>query len=182
MNKFSLLKKYIKLFLFVVIAGIFLFHLSTQIILLYSLNDKKNIPIKKDLIEQMTQKKEIIEVVKDSEEKLFRDYYTKVSKPMVSKLREVCYKQVVNILKNKPNCNLEDLDVGSLMELDKLYETVISGIMKTQEEMERNEEKRLTTISTPIPDKTGWMRYVNQSRDYSVDYPDSLIISSENKD
>ena len=177
----SLIKK-VKIIFAIIVAGVLLFYLSKQILLLYSLNDKKNIPIKRDLIEGMTQKREIINTVKDSKEKLFGDYYAKVSGPMDSKLREVCYRQIMNIAKNKPNCPLDELDVESLRELDKLYETAILGIIKTQEEIGKIEEKRLTTLSSPSPDKIGWLRYISQDKKYIVDYPADFMISTEGKD
>lgn len=161
------------------IVGVFLFFLSKQLLLIYSLNDKKNIPVKRDLVEQITQQREIINTIKSSPQKLFTDYYVQVKGPMDTKLREMCYRQVIHILKNKPSCSLEELDVASLKELDAHYEKIIQGILKVQDKVNEIEEKRLTTLSSLSPDKSGWMRYTSRINTFSVDYPKSMSIGRE---
>jgi len=173
------MKRLIIGFLTVVFLGTLSYYIFQQILLMRSLSDKKNISIKKDRIENITQQREIIQISKDNEQKLFADYYIKIRDPMSKKLKDMCYRQFINIIKNKPSCSLEDLDVDSLGELNAFYEQIISGMVKVQDEVNRLEEMRLSRLGTSSPDKLGWMRYISRDKMYSVDYPMDLNISSE---
>lgn len=160
----------------------FVVYLSTWAPFLYGILNAKNVQMKLDLIDELNQKKEILENVNDPKERQYVEYYEKINIPIKQKIDELCSKRILKIIDKKSKCTFEDFNLTSLKEVDKLYEKAIMGFMDVQNRVQDEKSRKFKEASAPSPEKTGWMRFTDLSNEYYLDYPNTFSAVQEGDD
>lgn len=166
--------------IFVFLIGFaFAVYLSTWAPFIYGILNVKNEQVKRDMIDGLTQKKEIMDVMNSPEEEKFMEYYEKKNTPIKEKINELCAKRFLRIIDKKITCTFEDLNLTALREINKLYEDSITGFLDVQTQVENERSRKLTAASGPSPTKPNWMRYTNPDNEYHLDYPKTFSVREE---
>lgn len=128
-SKLQLVKLVVILFCGVLYA----FYWVGIIKLTYTLVNTVNEKDKMDLIEEIKQKKKILDTATDDPQLAVTA--KKISNTINNNQKEYCLKQLMTILLRKKNCQLEDLDVNSLKSIAKQYTNGIEKIVETQSKL-----------------------------------------------
>jgi len=159
----------------------FAVYLSTWTPFIYGILNIKNEQMKRDMIDGLTQKREIMDVINNPEEEKFMEYYKKKNTPIKEKINELCAKRFLKIIDKKTTCTFEDLSLTALMEVNKLYEDAITGFLDVQTQVQDERSKRFAAASSPSPTKLGWMRYTDLNNEYYLDYPKTFLVRENGK-
>ncbi len=157
----------------------FMAYLSTWTPFIYGILNANNEQMKRDMIDGLTQKKEIMDVINSPEEVKFIEYYKKKNTPIKEKINELCAKRFLKMIDKKTTCTFEDLSLTALMEVNKLYEDAITGFMDVQTQVQNDRSKKFKEASVPLPEKTGWIRYTDPNNEYYLDYPKAFSAVDE---
>jgi len=92
---------------------------------------------KRDIIEQILQEQVIMTTVKNDTRVELSQFGTKIINSANAKQRELCSKQIMNLLTRKKDCSLEEFNIDNLSQISLIYENGLSQVVGIQAEVEK---------------------------------------------